>query len=135
MALVGADARRISVRGASKLVSRSLELARPFLGRVVVVVVDRPLGSRHPRHGFLYEVNYGYVPGMLAPDGEALDAYVLGVVEPLSRTEGVVIAIIHRCEDDDDKRVVVPEGVTLSDADITAAVRFQEQFFSTRIVR
>lgn len=115
--------------------SRSLELARPFLGRVVMVVMDRPLGSRHPRHGFLYEVNYGYVPGMLAPDGEALDAYVLGVVEPLSRTEGVVIAIIHRCEDDDDKRVVVPEGVTLSDADITAAVRFQEQFFSTRIVR
>ena len=49
--------------------NRSLELARTFLGRVVVVVMDRPLGSRHPRHGFLYEVNYGYVPGTLAPDG------------------------------------------------------------------
>ncbi len=115
--------------------NRSLELARTFLGRVVVVVMDRPLGSRHPRHGFLYEVNYGYVPGTLAPDGEALDAYVLGVAEPLSRTEGVVIALIHRFEDDDDKRVVVPEGVTFSDADITAAVRFQEQFFSTCIIR
>lgn len=115
--------------------SRSLELARTFLGRVVVVAIDRPLGSRHPRHGFLYEVNYGYVPGTLAPDGEALDAYVLGVAEPLSRAEGLVIALIHRFEDDDDKLVVVPEGVTFSDADITAAVRFQEQFFSTCIIR
>ncbi len=114
--------------------NRSLELARTFLGRVVVVVMDRPLGSRHPRHGFLYEVNYGYVPGTLAPDGEALDAYVLGVAEPLSRAEGLVIALIHRLGDDD-KLVVVPEGVTFSDADITAAVRFQEQFFSTCIIR
>ena len=115
--------------------SRSLELARPFLGRVVVVVMDRPLGSRHPRYGFLYGANYGYVPGTLAPDGEALDAYVLGVAEPLLRAEGVVIAIIHRFDDDDDKLVVVPEGTTLSDAEISAAVRFQEQFFQTCIIR
>ena len=115
--------------------SRSLALARPFLGRHVVVVMDRPLGSRHPRHGFVYRVNYGYVPGTLAPDGAPLDAYVLGVAVPLARAEGVAIAVIHRDDDDDDKLVVVPEGVALSDAKIMAAVRFQEQFFKTCVVR
>ena len=59
---------------------------------------------------------------------------MLGVAEPRSRAEGLVIALIHRLGDDD-KLVVVPEGVTFSDADITAAVRFQEQFFSTCIIR
>jgi inorganic pyrophosphatase len=116
-------------------VSRSLALARSYLGWRVVVVMDRPLGSRHPRHGFLYEVNYGYIPGTLAPDGAPLDAYVLGVAVPLARAEGVAIAVIHRYDDDDDKLVLVPEGVTLSDAEIMAAVRFQERFFKTCIVR
>lgn len=97
--------------------------------------MDRPLGSCHPRHGFLYGVNYGYIPGTLAPDGAPLDAYVLGVAMPLARAEEVVIAVIHRYDDDDDKLVVVPEGVALTDAEIMAAVWFQEQFFDTRIVR
>lgn len=114
--------------------SRSLALARPFLGRAVAVVMDRPLGSRHPRHGFGYGVNYGFVPGTLAPDGAPLDAYVLAVAVPLARFKGICTAVIHRF-DDDDKLVVVPPGVALSDAEITAAVRFQEQFFSTCVVR
>ena len=115
--------------------SFSLELAQTFLGREVVVVIDRPLGSRHPRHDFVYRVNYGFIPGTLAPDGEPLDAYVLGPSEPLARAEGVVIAVIHRFDDDDDKLVVVPKGVTLTDAEIAAAVRFQEKWFYTCILR
>ena len=58
--------------------NRSLALARTFLGQMVTVTIDRPRGSHHPRHGHLYPVNYGYLPGTRAPDGEALDAYVLG---------------------------------------------------------
>jgi inorganic pyrophosphatase len=63
--------------------SSSLELARGLIGRVVTVNIDRPMGSRHPRLGFLYSVNYGYVPGVIAPDGEDLDAYLLGVDHPV----------------------------------------------------
>lgn len=63
------------------------------------------------------------------------NSYVLGVTGPLARAGGVAIAIIHRFDDDDDKRVVVPNGITLSDAEIAAAMRFQEQFFHTCIVR
>ena len=97
--------------------------------------MDRPLGSKHPKHDFIYEANYGYIEGVKAPDGEDLDAYYLGVGGPLERAEGVCIAIAHRKDNDDDKLVVVPEGVQLSDEEIIAAIRFQEQWFDTEIVR
>ena len=97
--------------------------------------LDRPLGSRHPQHGFLYPVNYGSVPGTLAPDGAELDAYVLGVTEPLTAFSGLVVAVIHRGDDDDDKLVLLPEGLILSDADIMSAVWFQEQWFKSSVVR
>jgi inorganic pyrophosphatase len=115
--------------------SKSLELAKAFLGKTVKVVIDRPLGSLHPRERFSYEANYGYVPSTQAPDGAELDAYYLGVEEALAEAEGVCIAIIHRLSDDDDKLVVVPNGVTLSDQDISRAVAFQEQWFEHRVIR
>jgi inorganic pyrophosphatase len=115
--------------------STSLELARPFLGQPLELVIDRPLGSNHPKWGFIYEVNYGYVPNTLAPDGEELDAYFLGVNEPLEKATGICIAIIHRTNDDDDKLVVVPKGVELSDEAVLEAVKFQEQFFNSILVR
>lgn len=115
--------------------SNSLTLARSYLGHTVDVVFDRPLGSKHPKHGFAYEVNYGYLPGTQAPDGEALDAYYLGVTEPLETATGVCIAVIHREDDDDDKLVVVPTGLEVSDEEILHAVSFQEQWFKSRIVR
>jgi inorganic pyrophosphatase len=113
----------------------SLEIAREFIGKEVHVIFDRPLGTKHPKHGFVYEVNYGYVPGIKAPDGEDLDAYYLGVAESLENAEGVCIAIIHRENDDDDKLIVVPEGIELSDEEILKATHFQEQWFKSRIVR
>ena len=88
--------------------SRSLALSRRLLGQTVTLTIDRPLGSRHPRHGFLYGVNYGFVPGTLAPDGAELDAYVLGVSERLTTFSGLVSAVIHREDDDDDELVVLP---------------------------
>lgn len=115
--------------------SLSLELAKSFLGQRVRLVIDRPLGSQHPHEGFVYEVNYGYVPGTLAPDGAELDAYFLGVWEPLSHAAGICIAIIHRRDDDDDKLVVMPEGIELLDEAIMAAVNFQEQWFDSVLLR
>ncbi|MGW5754872.1 inorganic diphosphatase [Nocardia rhamnosiphila] len=107
--------------------SVSLTMARPFLGRTVDLTFDRPYGSRHPRCGFLYTVNYGYVPGTLAPDGQELDAYYLGPDKPLAAARGRCIAIVHRLYDDDDKLVVVPpESPDLDDPAIAAAVEFQE---------
>lgn len=115
--------------------SKSLALARQYLGKEVEVVMDRPLGSKHPKHGFVYEANYGFLEGIEAPDGEDLDAYYLGVQEPLKIAKGVCIAIAHRKNNDDDKLIVVPEGIEMTNEQIMSAIHFQEQFFDTEIIR
>ena len=109
---------------------------RTYLGQTVTVTMDRPLGSAHPKYPErIYPINYGYIEGTTSGDGEALDAYVLGVTEPLQSFTGTVCAIIHRTNDDDDKLVVAPPQVQLSDADIRAATHFQEQFFQSELWR
>lgn len=115
--------------------SKSLELAKQFLGKEVEVMFDRPLGSEHPKHGFIYEVNYGYLKGTKAPDGEDLDAYFLGTDKPLEKAQGIVKAIIHRIDDDDDKLVVMLENVSMTDEEIESAVKFQEKWFKHEIIR
>lgn len=106
-----------------------------FLGKVVDVEIDRPIGSKHPKCDIVYLVNYGYVPGTKAPDGDEIDAYVLGVFEPVKKFNGKCIAIIHRTNDNDDKLIVVPEKVTYSDEQIRALTEFQERFFKSVIIR
>ena len=41
------------------------------------IVVDRPKGSRHPEHrDIVYPLDYGYITGTLAPDGEGVDLWL-----------------------------------------------------------
>ena len=116
--------------------SKSLSLARPFLGKEVAAIIDRPLGSKHPTHGFVYEVNYGYIPDTKAPDGEGLDVYVLGIDRPVETFSGICVAIIHRLDDDDDKLVIIPKLIgDISDEEIRRMTHFQEQFFTSEIIR
>lgn len=80
----------------------------------MIVTVDRPLGSYHPEHKDMsYPVNYGYVEGVMAPDGEEQDAYILGVDEVVETFTGQIVAIVHRNDDVEEKWVVVPEGLIL----------------------
>lgn len=109
--------------------------AGDFLGKTVNVQMDRPLGSRHPKHGFTYTVNYGFIPGTISGDGEELDAYVLNVDTPLKTFTGTCAAIIHRTNDDDDKLVVVPSNTTITNAEIERQTAFQEQWFKHEIIR
>ena len=105
-----------------------------MLGSVVTVTVDRPMGSIHPNHpDMVYSVNYGYIKGTLAPDGEEQDAYILGLGGPVERLTGRVIAIILRMDDIEDKWVVAPIGRTFTAEEIADAVRFQEQYFQTEL--
>ena len=108
---------------------------KEYLGMIVTVTMDRPLGSKHPKHGFIYPVNYGYIPNTVSGDGEELDAYVLGEHEPLKTFTGRVIAIIHRTNDDDDKLVVMKDGRNYTDEQIRALTEFQEQWFESVILR
>lgn len=106
-----------------------------WIGRIVEVVVDRALGTLHPRHPDIrYELNYGFVPGTLAPDGEPLDAYLVGLDCPVERASGTVVAIIRRRDDIEDKLVVAVGDVAVWDAvAIEAAVHFQERYFDSYI--
>ena len=109
--------------------------SKDFLNCSVEVKIDRKMGTLHPKHGFVYPVNYGYIENTVSGDGEELDAYVLGIYEPLDVFTGRCIAIIHRTNDNDDKLIVVPEGKNFSDETIRALTDFQEQYFESEIIR
>lgn len=109
--------------------------AKQLIGRTVRVKIDRAMGSTHPKHGFIYPVNYGYIEGIAAPDGDELDAYVIGVFEPVDEFEGTCIAMIERSDDDDRKMVVVPAGRDYTDEAILALVEFQERYFTPQVIR
>lgn len=108
---------------------------KSYLGKTVTVKIDRPLGSKHPKWKFFYPINYGYIPNTISGDQEELDAYVLGVFEPVEEYTGVVIAIVHRVNDNDDKLIVVPNNKNYSDEQIRALTEFQERFFDSIIYR
>ena len=103
-----------------------------LMGKLVHVVVDRPIGYRHGN--IVYLINYGYIPGIIAGDGEEQDAYILGINEPLAKFDGQVVAAICRKNDCEDKLVVAPVGSVYHQGQIAEAVHFQEQYFDTRII-
>lgn len=100
--------------------------------RTVRVVIDRPLGSTHPDdNSFIYELNYGHVPGTIAPDGEPLDVYVVDADVPLDECYAEVIAIIRRRDDIEDKLVARVGADVWNAAEIMARVVFQERWFDS----
>ncbi len=115
--------------------NKKITPSKDYIGKMVDVNIDRPFGSKHPKWGFEYKANYGYIPNTLSPDGEELDAYFLGMNYPIKIGHGRVIAVIHRTNDNDDKLVVVPDEVKLSDEEINNFTYFQEQNFKSVIIR
>ena len=106
-----------------------------IIGTTVTVTVDRPLGSYHPEYkDMYYPINYGYIEGVMAPDGEEQDAYILGVNEPVKKFTGKIIAIVRRKDDIEEKWIVVPDGITFSKEEIRRQIHFQEQYFDSEIV-
>ena len=106
-----------------------------MIGDIVCVTVDRPLGSYHPVYKEMnYPINYGYIEGIIAPDGEEQDAYVLGVGHAVEMFTGKIIAIIHRIDDVEDKWVVCPAERTFTKEEILEQVYFQERFFQIEII-
>ena len=105
-----------------------------MIGTIVKVTVDRPLGSYHPKHKNLYyPINYGYIEGVIAPDGEEQDAYILGVNVPVKEFVGKIIAVIHRNNDVEEKWVVAPGDASFTVDEIMEQVRFQEQYFDIEV--
>lgn len=109
-------------------------MLKSYLGKVIDVIIDRPLGSKHPKYDFIYSLNYGYIPNTISGDGEEIDAYVIGEFEPLENYRGHVVAIIKRNNDNEDKLIVCNEMSKYNKEKIKALVEFQERFFDSAIV-
>ena len=107
-----------------------------MIGKHVSGKIDRPIGSRHPRFpDMVYPVNYGYVEGITAGDGDAQDVYVFGTDKPIESFEGKVIAVYHRFNDAEDKWIVSLDGSDFSDDEILRTIHFQEQYFEGELIR
>jgi len=110
-----------------------------IIGREFTVIMDRPIGTRHPKHdNIVYPINYGYIDGIMGGDGEEQDCYLLGVDEPLDSCKVRIIAVIHRLNDVEDKWVAVPfdantDIVEFTEEKIKGQTHFQEQFYKIEI--
>ena len=107
-----------------------------IIGKIVKGTIDRPLGSSHPDYPeLIYPINYGYVDGVFAADGEEQDVYVFGSDKPLREFSGRVIAVYHRINDIEDKWIVSMDGRDYSDEEILQTIHFQEQYFQGELLR
>ncbi len=111
------------------------DLVKSFLGKTVNIKMDRPLGFVHKKENYslTYPVNYGYIPGVFGGDGEELDVYLLGVDVPVNEHTAKIIAIAHRHNDNEDKLVAAPEGISFTKDQIAKQIHFQEQYYDTEI--
>jgi inorganic pyrophosphatase len=56
------------------------------------IVIDRPKGSRHPRHPeIIYPLDYGYLAKTQSPDGDGIDAWRGSL--PQTRLETILITV------------------------------------------
>lgn len=109
--------------------------AEEALGKTVRVIMDRPIGTVHPKHPHIhYPINYGYAEGLIGGDGEGQDVYVLGPKTPLAEFSGQIIGVVHRFNDTEDKWIAAPEGLCFSQKEMDESVAFQEQFYDTEIL-
>ena len=107
-----------------------------MIGKIYKVAIDRPIGSVHPKHKTItYGVNYGYIEGIIAGDGEELDVYVLGPDQPAKEITAKIIAIVNRLNDNEDKLVATTLDREYSNEEIKNAIEFQEKYYETKLIR
>ena len=109
-------------------------LVYSYLGKVVNLVIDRPIGSAHPKYeDLVYPLNYGFIPNVYGGDSEELDVYLIGLDVPVKEYKAKIVAIVHRHNDVEDKLVAAPEDMHYAKSEIEDAVGFQEQYFESEV--
>lgn len=105
-----------------------------LLGKTVDVIIDRPIGSSHPKHkDIVYAVNYGFIPNVYGGDDEEIDVYVLDENEPIENCRAKIIGIIYRFDDVENKLVATVTNKKFTKEQIKAATNFQEKYFKTDV--
>ena len=110
-----------------------MRIYREWLGRKVMVEIDRVAGCIHPRlEDTVYPIHYGFIPGTRTEAGDAIEIYVVddpASIDPADEFEAEIIAIVHRKEGGADKLVVSVTGKRMSADEVETAVEFQEKWF------
>lgn len=113
----------------------NLSMIRREIERHVVVYVDKPMGSIHPRFGWNYPINCGYVRHACTIYGDDLTAYIIGIDRPVDIFSGKVIAVVYRQEDKSYRLVVAPDGMDFNDSEIAKALEFDVRDSKYEILR
>ena len=110
-------------------------LVKSYLGKMVDIKIDRPIGYVHKKekYSLTYPINYGYIPDVLGGDGEELDVYLLGVDKPVEEYTVKIIGIAHRENDVEDKLIASPIDKVFYQNEIAEAIHFQEQYYKTTV--
>ena len=98
-----------------------------MIGNIVTVKVDRPMGSYHPKHKDIYIIRL-----TMDTQKESLRLMEKNKM-PIQEYTGIIIAIIHRYDDVEEKWVVAPKGMTFTKEEIREKTYFQEQYFDSEI--
>lgn len=111
------------------------ELVQSYLGKTVEINIDRPIGYVHKKekYSLVYPINYGYIPNVLGGDGEELDVYLMGVDVPVEEYKCVIIGIVYRENDVEDKLIAAPPSKSFSKKEIEEAISFQEKYYITKV--
>jgi len=105
-----------------------------FANKIADVTIDRLLGSKHPKFGWIYPVNYGFIPNTKAEDNLEIDVYIIDSKKPLKETKVKIIGIVYREDDIESKLIGITDTTiryTLNE--IYERIEFQEQFFNSKI--
>lgn len=112
---------------------------KSLIGQELDATITRPIGTVHPRYkDIIYEVNYGVIKDYKLNDDRELKTYIVGESMPteLNGTyHGLVVGILHRLNDDNDRIIISPIGRRLSDEEIISKTEFVEGYFVTEIIR
>lgn len=112
-------------------------LVRGYLGKIVTIGIDRPIGYVHHKEGtdrvLVYPINYGYIPDVFGGDGEELDVYLYGVDTPVMEYRGRIVGIAFREDDVEDKLIMASDGMIPTAEEIAEAIHFQEKYYHTRV--
>ena len=110
-------------------------LVKSYLGKVVDIEIDRPIGYVHKKKNYdlVYPINYGYIPGVLGGDDEELDVYLMGLDEPVTAYTCRIVGIVYRRNDVEDKLIAAPVDKRYTAEEIAAAIHFQEQYYDTYV--
>jgi inorganic pyrophosphatase len=80
------------------------------------IVIDRPRGSRHPRHpAFTYPLDYGYLAGTRAADGDGLDVWLGSRYDPERPAITAIVCTVDLAQQDVEIKLLL--GCTRSEMD------------------